>query len=385
MLAISNTTLVLTDSFLPDATILLEGGKILAYGPKNRIQIPAEAELLDGAGLFTGPGLIDIHTHAGGSHFFQDEPELAAKYLLERGVTSVLPTLYFNMDQAGYLAALAKIRAARAANPNSNIRGVYMEGPYLNPKYGADRSNNPWTGPVLAQDYEPIIEQAADLAPIWALAPEREGLLQFVQAVKKANPRAIFAVAHSEASPDQIEALIPYGLHLATHHTNATGDLVKYPECRGVSVDETVNYRDEIYAELICDSAGIHVDPYMLRLIVKIKGKSRIILISDAFVMDGPVPPGYEGVHDINFDFAGEIAGSKMTLDGACRNMLVHTGASLVDVFNYAATNPARLLGWSDLGQIMPDKQADLVIVDHWMNVKTVIKDGKCLVNRLTS
>ena len=44
---------------------------------------------------------------------------------------------------------------------------------------------------------------------------------------------------------------MPYGLKIGTHHTNATGDLPKYPECRGVCVDETVNYNREIYAELM--------------------------------------------------------------------------------------------------------------------------------------
>ena len=39
------------------------------------------------------------------------------------------------------------------------------------------------------------------------------------------------------------------------------------------------------------------------------------MLISDACVFDGPIPPGYDGVDGHHFDFAGEIAGSKLTLD----------------------------------------------------------------------
>ena len=184
-------------------------------------------------------------------------------------------------------------------------------------------------------------------------------------------------MAHSAASPQQIEALIPYGLKIGTHHTNATGDRPRYPECRGVCVDEAVNYNSEIYAELICDSMGIHVDPYMLRLVRKIKGDDRIILISDAYACDGPIPPGYDGVDDINFDWEGEIAGSKMTLDIACRNMMKHTGASMVDVFKFASYNPARAVGFLDRGEIAVGKRADLVIADHWMNIKTVIFKGE--------
>jgi len=252
-----------------------------------------------------------------------------------------------------------------------------MEGPYMNPKFGADRENNPWKAPVNRDDYLEIVEKAGTDAKVWALAPEREGILNFVLDAKKANPNVRFAVGHSEASPAQIEALMPYGLCIGTHHTNATGDLPKYPECRGVCVDETVNYNKDIWAEIISDSRGIHVDPYMQRLVRKIKGDDRIILISDACVFDGPVPPGYEGVTDILFDHAGEIAGSKLTLDVACRNFMKHTGASIVDAFKFASLNPATCLGMTDRGQIAAGKRADLIFVDHKMNVKKVLLGGK--------
>ena len=135
--------------------------------------------------------------------------------------------------------------------------------------------------------------------------------------------------------------------------------------------------KDGIYAELISDSMGIHVDPYMQRLVRKIKTDDRIILISDAYASDGPVPPGYEGVEDINFDHSGEIAGSRLSLDIACRNMMVHTGASIVDVFRYASYNPSRAVGLTDRGEIREGLRADLVICDHQMNIKSVILKGE--------
>ena len=258
-----------------------------------------------------------------------------------------------------------------------NIGGFYMEGPYLNPKFGCERESNPWVGEIDPKMYRPVIDAAWDLARVWALAPERKNILSFVQDVRKKNPNAVFTVAHSEATPQQIEALMPYGLRIGTHHTNATGTLEKYPECRGVCVDEAVNYNREIYAELICDSRGIHVDPYMLRLVRKIKGEDRVILISDAYACDGPIPPGYDGVTDINFDHTGEIAGSKLTLEVACRNMMKHTGASIVDVFRYASYNPTRAVGLLDRGEIAVGKRADLVVVDYMMNVDKVIHLGE--------
>jgi len=59
--------------------------------------------------------------------------------------------------------------------------------------------------------------------------------------------------------------------------------------------------------------------------------------------------------------------------------MMVHTGCSLVDVFRYASANPARLLGWKNQGVIHPGNIADLIVVDSWMGVKQVIKQGRLI------
>lgn len=377
MIAIINAVLVMRDHYIPDAVLFMEDGKIAGFGEMRKTPVPEGCEIIDAEGAYVGPGFVDIHTHSDGKVFFQDDPVTASQHHLKHGTTTLLPALYFSMNTEQYVEAIGKLREAMKQKECANIGGLYMEGPYLNPKFGCDKESNPWQGPVDKDRYQPVIDAAYDLARVWAMAPERENILDFVLDVKAKNPSAVFSVAHSEASPQQIEALIPYGLCIGTHHTNATGDRPMYPECRGVCVDETVNYNREIYAELICDSRGIHVDPYMLRLVRKIKGDDRIILISDAYACDGPIPPGYEDVDDINFDHTGEIAGSKMTLDISCRNMMKHTGASIVNVFQFASYNPARAVGFYDRGEIAVGKRADLVMVDYNMKVKNVILKGE--------
>ena len=376
MLAITHATLVMRDHLIPDGVIVADNGKILSFGPMDHHPVPENCEVLDAQGAFVGPGLVDIHCHSDGSVFFYEQPK-AVGHHLRHGVTTILAALYFSMSSEELVKVLGKIREAMTDPDCRNLAGVYMEGPYMNPKFGCDRENNPWKGAVNREQYQPVVDAGWDLVKVWVLAPERENILDFVLDVTAKNPAAVFSVGHSEASPQQIEALFPYGLRIGTHHTNATGDRVFYPEVRGVCVDEAVNYNSEIYAELICDSCGIHVDPYMLRLIRKIKGEDRIILISDAYAGDGPKPSGYEGVEDINFDHSGEIAGSRLTLDVACRNMMKHTGASIVDVFRYASYNPARAVGFYDRGEIAVGKRADMVIVDYQMNIKQVIFEGK--------
>ena len=376
MTAIINATLVMRDHLIPKAALLMEDGKIHAFGEMRKLSIPEGCEIIDAEGRYVGPGFVDIHTHSDGKIFFYEDPK-AVKHHLNHGTTTILAALYFSMNTQEFVDAMGTIRSAMADPDCKNLAGIYMEGPYMNPKFGCDREHNPWNGPVDKEKYQPIIDAGWDIVKVWGLAPERENILDFVLDVKAKNPAAVFSVAHSEAAPWEVEALMPYGLRIGTHHTNATGDRILYPEVRGVCVDEAVNYNSDIYAELICDSRGIHVDPYMLRLVRKIKGDDRIILISDRSYADAPNPPGYEHVTDINFDKWGDIAGSKLTLEVACRNYMKHTGASIVDAFRVASYNPARAVGFTDRGEIREGLRADLIFVDEKMNVSKVILAGK--------
>lgn len=376
MKAIVNANVVMKDYVIRDGVVLIEGDKIVSVGKAAKIAIPQNAEIIDAEGNFVGPGLIDIHTHAAAKTYFIDDPKKCSEDLLKHGVTSVLPALYYSLDKDAFLKAIDTIITSHEKGEFKNFIGFYMEGPYLNPGFGCNQDKNSWRHGVFKKDYQELIDKSKDYTRVWCIAPEREGIEDFVKDVKKSIPNCIFAVAHSAATPEQVEKFIPYGLKISTHHTNATGTIEHYSECRGVCVDEAVNYNKEIYAELICDRMGIHVIPYMQRLVRRIKGDDRLILISDQFVDDGPVPPGFEEATDINFDHAGEISGSGMTLDDACRNVLFHMGCSVCDAFKFASTNPARVLGLTDRGYIAEGNLADLVIVDHLFNVKNVIFKG---------
>lgn len=379
MKAIVNANVVLPDHVIPNGVVLFEDGVIKDFGKAKDVVIPDGTEIIDAENNYVGSGLIDIHTHAAAKTYFIDDPEKCGKELLKHGVTSVLPALYYSLDKKAFLEAIDKIAGAYESGRFANFLGFYMEGPYLNPGFGCNQDKNTWRFDIKREDYGELIERAKKYAKVWCIAPEREGIEAFVADVKKAIPNCLFAVAHSAATPEQVERFIPYGLKIATHHTNATGTIEHYSECRGVCVDEAVNYNKEIYAELICDRIGAHVVPYMQRLVRRIKGDDRLILISDQFVDDGPVPPGWEEATDINFDHAGEISGSAMTLDNACRNVLFHMGCSVCDSFRFASTNPARALGLWDRGYIAKGTVADLIIVNQFFDIKKVIFKGEKL------
>lgn len=60
----------------PGAAILIEGKKIAAVGRKEQLQIPAGAKVIDGAGKFVIPGIIDTNVHL----VLNTAPEWMGKY-----------------------------------------------------------------------------------------------------------------------------------------------------------------------------------------------------------------------------------------------------------------------------------------------------------------
>ena len=137
MIAIKNARAVTADFILDGAVILVKDGKIAEIGRSGETCIPTDSDVIDAKGLYVGPGLVDIHVHGGDRYMFYDEPEKAAAHFLSHGETSVLATLYYDLSKEELLSSIDRIKKARREGAGRAIKGLYMEGPYMNPKYGA--------------------------------------------------------------------------------------------------------------------------------------------------------------------------------------------------------------------------------------------------------
>ena len=137
--------------------------------------------------------------------------------------------------------------------------------------------------------------------------------------------------------------------------------------------DEYVLANDDMYAELICDSLCAHVRHENIVITYKCKGAGGIILVTD-YCADGETLGS-----DVNI-INGELYGSKLTMDAACRNFAKHTGESVPQVFRAASTTAAEFLGLKRTGSISKGYAADLVVCDGDFNVFGVIKKGEFAV-----
>ena len=138
---------------------------------------------------------------------------------------------------------------------------------------------------------------------------------------------------------------------------------------------------DDVTFDMIAD--GVHLDPFMLLLLVKIKGAKEISLISDAIAAAGKGDGDYkiwgETIAVKNgrtANASGNIAGSVITMLDAAR-LMNSLGVSHVELARMASLNPARLLGIDrECGSIAIGKRADLIAVDDQWNVRHVLIAG---------
>lgn len=385
MKAIVNTKLVMEDGIIWDGVLLYQGDKIVKVGAAADIKVPEDAEILDAKGKYTAPGLVDMHNHGGGEWLFAENPAYCSEYFIKHGVTTVLPTLYHNLDMEKMLEAARKIREASKVGAGKIMDGLYMEGPFMRLS-GSFQNEMKWSGEVEAKDYVPLVEGLGDDVRVWAIDPNRTNIESFMQYAKEKTPDVIFAHGHSRSSAEEIRAVAHYGVKVRTHITDSGGAVGRAQETPGAGGDEYCLYEPDMYAELICDETGIHVVPDLIKMIVRIKGVEKICLISDSM----PSRTNYKNNEelgiwygsDLNYDDEGMLAGSRMTLENGVRNMMTHTGYGLCHAIRMASLNPAKLLGIDRrVGSLAPGKTANIIIIDDMVHVEKVILQGELAVD----
>lgn len=383
MKAIIHAKAVTPGGILDDATLLLEGGNIQAIG--TDLSIPADAEILDAKGMWVGPGFVDIHLHGDGTAArWEENPAEVAAHHLRHGSTTMVAYLGYTLSKQKLLEATKNIVSMLEAGELPNVWAVGYEGPFINPERGANSAACGRTG-TDPEEYIPLYEACKGRIGQWMYAPEMDPTGQFGDFLRSKGVTA--AVGHTNASPAQIRAAVDRGATVATHLFDAMG-------CHlgNASVETTGIIQDtaavgclicpELIYEIIPDSLGIHVKPSNMKLTYQLAGPRRIAIITDCTECNYD-PADYPKDHfrstpDLNFNEAHELSGSRLTMDQAFRNFGKHTGAGVAELFQMAATTPARAIGVDRLtGSLAPGKWANIVILDEALQLQKVILRGE--------
>lgn len=362
-------------------SLLISDGQICADHPADRAeQRQPEPDDFDAAGCYVIPGLIDIHTHGCAGRGFCDGTPGALDeiggFLARQGITAYLAAS-MTLPEQELAAAFSEARdcAARQAQGQALLAGIYMEGPFL---AAAKKGSHPETyltniNPGLVDRLDQLSGQ---LVRAVCLAPELPGALGYIRANRN---RFVISLAHTQADYALATAAFKAGASLVTHLHNGMNPFShREPGVPGAAFDQGA------MVELICD--GIHLHPSMIRASFQLYGADRVVLVSDSMAACGMPDGDYqlggrtvqvrEGIARLP---DGTLAGSSASLLDNLRRA-VDFGIPLAAAVRAAAANPARIIGLEGkVGSLAAGSQTDILILDRQLNVVRVLLRGKWL------
>ena len=379
-LVVRGATVVLPDRTIPNGAILVEDGHISSIQDSAREF--SGAEVLDLEGMTILPGFIDVHIHgAVGVDVMEASPaglQEVAVYLASQGVTGWLPTLVPGSDE-NYASVAAAVSQVLHESKGARVLGIHYEGPFVNTAQCGALHTEYFKTYSEAKDLDalPVPENSVRMI---TMAPEVAGGVELVRELKRRG--WVISIGHTRADLQVLDEACEAGARHMTHFMNAMAPL----HHRNPGPIAWGLLRDDVSIDLIAD--GIHLDPLMLRLLLKTKGVAGISLISDAIAAAGKGDGSYhiwgETITVKNgrtANASGSIAGSVISMLDAVR--LLHSlGVSYVDLARMASSNPAQLLGVDhEYGSIEVGKRADLIALDNNANLQLALISGLSVPN----
>lgn len=391
-LKISNGRIITPYRLIESGTVLIEDGKITRVCAGD-LDFQGAATI-DAQNNYVSPGFIDIHTHGGGGHDFMDgtvEAFLgAAKMHALHGTTALVPTTLTSEISDLYQTFDVYNQAKKENNSGAQFLGIHLEGPYFamtqrgaqDPRY--IRLPNP-------AEYTGILNHSADIIR-WSAAPELEGAMEFGRELVRRGILA--AIAHTDATSEEVAEALENGYTHLTHLYSGMSGVFRKNAFRYAGVIESAFIYDQLTVEIIAD--GIHLPPSLLHLIYKQLGPARIALVTDSMraagmgqgdsilggLKDGMKVLVEDGVAKLTDRTA--FAGSVATTDRLVRNMVTLVGIPLLHAVQMLTTTPARICRIHDTkGSLTAGKDADIIIFDDNIGVKTTIINGQVIANQL--
>ena len=379
--ALKSNLIVLPDGIF-DGYVIIEDGKIADVTAST-----PDCEVCDLSGSYVMAGFIDIHTHGGGGFSFtESSPEeivAGCNFHLKHGTTTIVPTVTTGAFPI-MREAVKNIQIAKAdKNALGNILGAHMEGPYLSPAQCGAQAPEHITEPK-SDEYISLLEETGDTIVRWTYAPERDTEGKFC---KYLTDRGIIVSAgHTDAKYVDMARAIENGCNLITHLYSCTSTVTRDHGFRSLGVIESTYLRDDLTAEIIAD--GKHLPPDLVRMIVKIKGKDRVALVTDSLdiaateAVSGQFKGGSafiveDGVCKLpdRTAFAGSIA----TADRLIRVMRDECGFDIVDAVYMMTAVPAALMSLHK-GSIAVGADADIIVFDEEIKVSDVFVGGEKVI-----
>lgn len=361
--------------------LVVKDGRIAAIVPEDEAPI---GTVVDARGGYISPGFIDMHVHGGwGFDFLDGTPEayvVPAHNHAMHGTTTMVPSLA-TASFFDYHRAVNAYREALPLNINgARLVGIHFEGPFFSHAKAGAQDASLLKDP-LPEWYLPLLEEFPEIIRI-SVAPELEGAFGLGDELRKRG--IVASIAHTDASCACCEEAFNHGYSLMTHFYCAMSTVSKRGFSRYAGAVEA-GYLQDFDIEVIAD--GVHLPLDILRLIYHLKGADRIVLCSDAIRGTGLSDGTYkQGSLDNGIDLIVEngialrpdrkgLAGSVATADRLVRTMSLVAG--IPEAVRMMSATPARILGLSTKGSLIPGNDADIVLFDDDVHVQRTFIGGR--------
>lgn len=366
--------IILENEILKNKFLEIENGKI-----SNIVDnIPNNTKYEDYSNYTISAGFVDTHIHGMVGHDIMDatkEGLLAiSKAASKVGVTSFLPTT-LTASNEDTEKAIKNISDNYKEAQGAKIQGIFLEGPFFAEKFKGAQNPSFFKNPDidLLKKWNTL---AQDLSIKIAVAPERDGAMEFIKQAKEIG--IYIALGHSDATYEQAKEAVDNGANIFVHTYNAMSPLHhRNPGMVGAAL--TLN---NVFAELICD--GHHVHPAAADVVIRMRKPSSVVLVTDCMSATSMPDGDYKlGEFDVKVSNGtarmndGNLAGSILLLKDAVKNVISWGIAEPIEAIKMATIVPARSVGIDDVcGKIEIGRYADLVILDEEYNLVCTYING---------
>ncbi|MHC4153650.1 MAG: N-acetylglucosamine-6-phosphate deacetylase [Planctomycetota bacterium] len=310
------------------------------------------------------PGLIDLQVNGyrgvdfSSADLTREDFAQACRGLFEAGTTAFLPTLISSPKHI-YRRNLPIIAEVVEADEfRGRVLGIHLEGPFVSPAEGARGSHDVrWVTKPDVEYLKEMVEWAGQKVRMITIAAEVEGAAELTQWC--AQRGIVVSLGHQMAGAADLERLQQAGVKCLTHLGNGLpASLPRHdnPIWAGLA-------NDNLYATLITD--GHHLPASLVKTIIRAKGVSRCIVVSDASPLAGMPPGAYRTLgNDVILTESGKVY-------SPATGYLVGSAATMLQCMNYLASlkllskdellalglyNPLKLLEMEP-SAIQPDKE----------------------------
>ena len=380
-ICIHNATVVAGYAQMPESAVLVEDDSVVDVFSERRFgqrHFSPDDQIIDAQGDYIVPGLIDSHIHGIGGFGTEDLSADSILFMSEKlsrfGVSAFCPTLY-PMSDEDMIAGIKAIVKAMGHEKGASIQGVHLEGPFISPaRLGVQRAE--FVRSVDIDLMHRLWEASGGHIVNMTVAPELKGMRELALYCNKMG--IVLQAGHTDATYENMLEGMQAGIRHSTHLFNAMSSL----HHRNPNAVGAVLIQPDLCCEIIAD--GHHVHPDLIRLLIRDKPDTNIVLVTDALkpteqAMGPFIANGEEVYLDDRLFYRKSddvIAGSSLTMSEGLRN-LVAFGIPLEVAVKMASSNPARILKLQRMGEISPGYFADLTVLGKDLSVRFSMVRGK--------